>query len=370
MQDTGNSQPVTLSDQIRAALRLRLESGWLPPDARFPSESAVAQEFGVTRMTARKAILSLIEAGLLYRVLGKGTFAAGPAGARTMSPKARPNTILMIVPNLRLSFYNQIIQRALDVMESRGFDVVLRVTHDAPLQERRCLEMVDPARYEGVILLGVLSMQSNRDMIVELCGKLPVVIVDDPGQGLNAGRVYSDDVSGAYTATSHLVQLGHRRIAHIAAVDDRLLGYRQALEHYGIQYDEEIVRFTNWKLSEGYAEATKIMLNHRDVTAIFAANDMLAAGAYQALAALGVSVPGDVALVGYGDLDISELLGVKLTTVNQDPVRMGDEAANLLLAALSGECNLAQTGDVVIPTRLVVRDSCGIRNPHGQVIPD
>src|SRR5665811_862204 len=99
--------------------------------------------------------------------------------------------------------------------------------------------------------------------IRDRCNKIPVVIVDnEPAEGLSADCVYTDDVHGAFMATSHLIELGHRKIAHIAAVDDRLQGYRQALERYGIEYDKDIVRFTHWKLSEGYSEATKLMLNH------------------------------------------------------------------------------------------------------------
>lgn len=366
MQNTINNRMLTLSDKIKTDLRIKLESGWLLPNEKFPSESTVAAEFGVTRMTARKAILSLIDAGILYRIPGRGTYAAGPDGVSHKMHRAKTKTILMIVPSLGLSVYNEVIQGVLDVMENRGYDMVLRTINDNPLQERRCLELADPDKYEGTILLGVLAMQSNRDTLDELCKKIPVVIVDEPVEGLGADCVYTDDVYGAFLATSHLIELGHRKIAHIAAVDDKLQGYRQALEKHGIEYDEDIVRFTHWKLSEGYSETTKLMLNHKDITAIFAANDVLAAGTYQALTALNLKVPDDVALVGYGDLDISELLGVKLTTVNQNPRKMGDKAGSLLIEKLSGSRPASDRQDVIIPIRIVTRESCGILNPMGR----
>lgn len=364
MQDAADHKMQTLSDKITTELQARLESGWLSPDEKFPSESAIADEFGVTRMTARKAVLRLIDAGLLYRIPGKGTFASGPGAVRL--PRVKTNTVLMIVPSLELSIYNQVIEEVLRVMEERSYDVVLRTTNDNILQERRCVEDIDTARYDGAVLLGVQSAQSNGDVLTGLCDAMPVVIVDVPPCGLNADFVYNDDIRGAFEATSHLIELGHRKIAHIAAVDDRLQGYRRALEHYGIDYDDDIVRFTHWKMSEGYSEVTKLMINHKDITAIFAANDILAVGAYQALTALGLKVPDDVALVGYGDLDLSALLGVKLTTVNQNPRKMGDRAAGLLLEKMSGAQPVSNSRSVVIPTRMVPRESCGVLNPRAR----
>ncbi len=362
MQDSADNR--TLSEKIETDLRNKLESGWLSPHSKFPAESAIAEQFGVTRMTARKAILNLIDAGLLYRIAGKGTFAADPKEAGSARPRSQTKTIAMVVPSLTLSVYNQIIAEVLGAMEGQGYDTVLRTTNDNPLNERKCLETLGSDKFDGAILLGVLAIQSNMDVLQDLCSRMPVAIMDEPPADLNADFVYNDDVQGAFQATSHLAELGHKKIAHLAAVQDRLQGYKQALERHGLEYDEDIVRSTHWKMSEGYSETTKLMLNHKDVTAIFAANDILAVGAYQALCSLSLSVPDDVALVGYGDLDLSALLGVKLTTMNQNPRAMGDKAAELLLEKLTGARPVSDRRNVIIPTRMVTRESCGILNPR------
>ena len=351
----------SLPQRIKADILARLASGWLMPNAKFPSEQSIADGYGVSRITARHAILDLINNGVLTRESRKGTYVAEIQEKATVSDSKELNAVLLIVPDLGISYYYRVIDGIYTTLRRSGYDIVLRLTSDDSLLERNYLETAESMGIKGVILIGQTYTGINVDAIRNINARLPFVMLDISIDEAGCDTVHSDDVHGAYLVTKHLIELGHRRIAHLAAVDDRLAGYTQALEEKGLAYDPELVRQTNWAVEEGYSETYKLMLNNRDVTAIFAANDALAAGAYKALVDLGLSVPGQVALAGYGDTSMAKHAAVPLTTVNQEPVKAGHEAARLLIEKMLLIRPLSAVENIVVPVRLIVRQSCGIK---------
>jgi len=179
------------------------------------------------------------------------------------------------------------------------------------------------------------------------------------------------------TARQALIELGHKKILHLAgpkgdsSAEGRFAGYKEALKKYRIEFQPELVRFTEWHSEEGYYETKKFFLNGADkekVTAIFAGNDEVATGAFKALSELKLKVPEEIALAGYGNLEIGQLLEIPLTTVNQSPVEMGKVASQLLLDKLSGKRNFEERKEVKVPTRSVIRQSCGIQGKNNAVI--
>jgi len=176
--------------------------------------------------------------------------------------------------------------------------------------------------------------------------------------------VDADNVSGARMAVEHLIRLGHRRIATITGRldmihgQDRLSGYRQAMEARGIPVEEELI------VEGDYTEASGTVAMQRllpvSPTAVFVASDMMAVGALKALRQAGWQVPQDIALVSFDDIPIASAIEPALTTVRQPIERMGSMAVEVLLSVLEDSSEEeAPAQRIVLPTELVIRASCG-----------
>ena len=201
----------------------------------------------------------------------------------------------------------------------------------------------------------LMSLHGDDPLVKELSpASLPVVLMGRPMSPLPIPHVDSDSVDGARQATHHLQALGRTRIATIAGPSDmcagvdRLLGYRQALDGPGI------VAHGDFSMASGEAAMTELLAREPGVDGVFAASDLMAAGALRALRAGGRRVPDDVALVGYDDLDVAELTEPPLTTVHQPLSAMARAMVASLLRQIAGD---RAPESVVLPNALVVRSS-------------
>lgn len=373
--------PVPLPEQIKKQILSMIDSGRLLPRQRILSETKLAAEFGVSRLTARQAVMELISEGFLVRAHGRGTFVSETPGA---APRGRELPVIAIVPNLRTSFYHAVIAGLEKELSNNDIGLLLKSANEDPHEEKNCVEKALLLGVRGLAFFAESYSHKNLALLMEANGKLPFVTVDVAVEGLECDLVVSDDREGGAVITRHLAELGHRRILHLAgppgdsSAMERAAGYRDALGEYGIEPEEQFIRYTNWHFEEGYFEAKKFFYSSSGrATAVFACNDEVGAGAYRALVELGIKVPGEIALAGYGNLSCGKFIEVPLTTVDQSAASMGRFAAELLLRKIKSErrCqppenNEAQT--IKVPVKLVIRDSCGIKLPggRGQPAPD
>jgi DNA-binding LacI/PurR family transcriptional regulator len=177
--------------------------------------------------------------------------------------------------------------------------------------------------------------------------------------------VNTDDSGAGRDATAHLISLGHRHIAHISyaplsylAADARFQGYRQALKKAGIAFNKRLLAIGQFSSESGF-DAMKEILRNR-VTALFASNDTIAIGAMAAIRAAGLSVPADIAVVGFDDLPFAAFTNPALTTVRSQPKELGEHAARAAISLLEGK--RVGIRRRVIPLELIVRESCGAAN--------
>jgi LacI family transcriptional regulator len=176
--------------------------------------------------------------------------------------------------------------------------------------------------------------------------------------------VDADNVGGARMAVEHLIRLGHRRIATITgrmdmvAGQDRLEGYRQALQAHHIQVEESLIVEGDYTESSGVMGMQRLLPASPD--AVFVASDMMAIGALKALRQAGWQAPHDIALIGFDDIPAASVIEPALTTVRQPIERMGSMAVDLLLSVLENSSEEeAPAHRIILPTELVVRASCG-----------
>jgi LacI family transcriptional regulator len=170
----------------------------------------------------------------------------------------------------------------------------------------------------------------------------------------------SDNVVGADAAVRHLHAQGHRRIATITGLldtkpgIDRLRGYSEACQELGLGYRDEYVAYGDFYFETGYAAARKLLALDEPPTAIFAASDMMALGVIRAAAEAGLTIPGDLSVVGFDDIQLAEHIHPPLTTLAQDKAGLGVAAARALLRQIEG----ADTAEpVTLPVSLIVRGS-------------
>ena len=168
-----------------------------------------------------------------------------------------------------------------------------------------------------------------------------------------------DNEKAAYQAVNHLIQLGHEKIALINSDETYLyarhkMGYKKALEHHGIQINEEYI-FHNQSIGFEYGQHTmkKIMKLKDRPTAVFAVSDLLAIGALKEINAIGLHVPNDIAVIGFDKIDFSNMTHPTLTTVAQPMYKMGTTAANMLISKIKGE----EVESIILDHELVIRES-------------
>ncbi len=255
---------------------------------------------------------------------------------------------------LRNSFFSRILEGIEGELAFNRMNLVLYLMPDS--ESKQLPEMVREKRVDGVILVGT----GNADFLKRLQQySIPTMLVD-PRQRMNDGpKLLIDNKSGAFMATEHLIQHGHRKVAFISgelsrpSFAERLQGYKNALTHYDIDIRKQYIRHHGFEA--GY-ELTKSLLNEPDPpTAIFAANDINAVYAYKAINEAGLQVGEDISLVGFDDIDLGRLATPALTTIRVYKEELGSVAVRQLRDIIYEDSELHYT--TIIPVKLIERDS-------------
>ncbi len=237
--------------------------------------------------------------------------------------------------------------------------LALFVSHTEAQAHHNLSGILSAGLFDGLILT---ADDRGAAMIPQLrAADIPFVFIGRPGESEGINYVDADNRQGGYVATSHLIDLGYRRIATIAseqnsAGDDRLAGYRQALAERQMACDQQLVAVGDYSAESGYSGMQALIPRRPD--AVFVASDTMALGALRALREAGLRVPGDMALVSHDDLPPAVQADPPLTTVRQTVSRTGALAVETLARIISqGEALAVQ--QIVLPVELVLRASCG-----------
>lgn len=274
----------------------------------------------------------------------------------------RSRTVGLIVLDVANPFFTDVAQGAEAAAADQGLSIVICDSHEAPARESRYLSLLEEQRVYGILLAPVLGTSEGMTAIASR--GTPVVLVDR-GSARQQCSVSVDDRAGGEMAVRHLAEMGHRRIAFVGGpmaiqqVSDRLQGARTALQVNGRARDQLTVIETDaLNVSGGRQAGVAIseMGQRRRPTAAFCANDLLALGLLQEMTARGISVPGDLAIVGYDDIIFAQAAAVPLTSVSQPRRQLGRAAMEALIDEVErpGEHEHRQ---IVFQPELVVRAS-------------
>jgi LacI family transcriptional regulator len=285
--------------------------------------------------------------------------------ARSMVSQ-QTKTIGLIVPDVVNPFFAPVVRGAETTARKAGYRVLLCNSEGDLRLEREYIEDLVAHRVEG-LLLAPASDRTRLALLPLLKGGFPIVLLDRTLPDTDCDHVISDNVAGAKRLVEHLIAVGHRRIAHFTESDDvstgrdRLEGYRQALEAANIPISEDLIFRTTTDRIGGY-RAAQLML-HLDAlpTAIFTVNNMTALGAVQALRERGLSVPEEIGLVCFDDVEHLAVLSPFLTVVDQPGETFGSLGAQLLFERISGKAG-NRSRRIVLQADLIVRQSCCVNS--------
>ncbi|EPL03952.1 LacI family DNA-binding transcriptional regulator [Pseudomonas sp. CF161] len=259
------------------------------------------------------------------------------AVARSLKAKTTA-TIGLLVPNSLNPYFAELARGIEDYCERNGYCVILCNSDDNPHKQSSYLRVLLEKRVDGLI---VTSAGGDSGLAEGLAAvRTPMVIVDRGLEGVDADLVRIDHEYGAYLATRHLLELGHRDIACIggpantSVAQMRLAGFLRALKEAGLEVPPERILQSDFTSTGGYSAAA-LLLQNNPPSAIFASNDMMGIGVLRAAAECNIRVPSELSVIGFDDIQMSRYVYPALTTVGQSILQLGEQAAELLLRRIA-----------------------------------
>jgi len=324
-----------LSTQIKNIIRRRIEGGEFSPSMRIPPEQKLAEEFEVSRMTVREAIIELVNEDLLYRRVGKGTFIAEPS-----SVKERVLNIGIVVyaPALQSGkFWSEII-RGMDTEGHAGNLNLVMIPFDEDTDidaDSFCLNVMKTKQLQGLV---ITDEQISDENIFNLKKERKSIVLMDRYSPSDSIPCINLDYSEAiFQSVDYLVKVGHEKVAYLGlefskykTEREKLNSYKLALEKNGLTYDEKFVKEGDFLGSNGSVLTLELLSLSKPPTAIVTADDSLAIGAIHAIRNKGLRIPQDIAVVGFGDFFEPSIVEPKLTTIQFPRYKMGQEAIKIL----------------------------------------
>src|SRR6185369_9409418 len=327
----------------------------------------IAQQAGVSIMTVSKALRDAadVSAGTKTRIKLLAQQMGYVPDSSAQGLRTRTTRLFGLAVS---SMTNPIFSRVVLAIEERayelGYDVLLAHTLNIPEREEACIRRFLSRRVEGIFISPVYRMSTEARIYQELFARrVPTVLLVHTAPFCNQFvNVETDDVLASYSATQHLLKLGHKRIAFLAGplavpwTQERFEGYRRALRESGLDVDDKLVFQAGRTVEDGANAALQMINEASDATAIQAVNDLVAVGCAQEMLKQGLRIPQDLSIVGFGNILVSEHFRVPLTTLRQPKFRLGSAAVDSMLQLLRGQRPEARR----LPAELIVRSSSGI----------
>ncbi len=348
------------SELIIKDIKKSINNGKYQAGDKIPSENMLSEEYGVSRQTVRKALSELISEGYLYAVHGSGTFVA-----KRYFQKKKSKNIAVVTTYMSDYIFPRVIQGINQVLDENGYSILLKTTNNSRKGEAWCMEELLSKNIDGMIIEPSQSAISCQHEVLydqmDAMG-IPYVFIQGCYESMmDRPHVMLDDVEGGRLITSHLVELGHKRIAGIFKADDtqgllRHKGYVKALTAAGIPYDPDLViwyhtKDKNMKPMEGML---RILERGSACHAVVCYNDEIAADVIKGLQGIGRSVPHDISVTGFDNSLLAHNKGI--TTVAHPQEELGKRAAEVLIGLIEGTLDNSQAHIKLIP-KVVERKS-------------
>ena len=261
--------------------------------------------------------------------------------ARSLSTK-KTNIIGVIVPDIKNPFFGDAIKGISNIADNHNLNIILCDADDNIEKEIKAIRLLKQQRIEGMIITPTSvedEFNSKYLAAIENVG-IPVVLLEGNVKYSNFSGVFIDNIEGAFKGTEALIKNGHTKIAIITgrmnsqSAKDRLVGYKKALAINNIPLNEDYIFYGDYRMESGY-ELTNKMLSMKDKpTAVFVSSNMMTIGCVKSIFQHNCTIPGDMAVMGYDDLDMMSLFGVNISYVSVPTMELGMKSMNMLLDEL------------------------------------
>jgi LacI family transcriptional regulator len=280
--------------------------------------------------------------------------------------KSKSKTIAVIIPEIANNYFTLAINGIESVAQLKGYHVLIYLTHEDAAKEASFIKHLHNGRVDGV-LMSLSSTTTDYTHLEELQKKgLPIVFFDRVYEHLNTAYITTDDYESAYKATQHLINQGCKKIAHLMISQSlsigakRRQGYLQALKDNNIEFDEKmLVQCTNDD-DKDYELLQKLFKSKKRPDGVFAAVEQYAILCYQICNNLNLSIPGDVKIISFSNLQTAAFLNPSLTTITQPAFEIGKEAASILFKTLDKKMYQLKNENIIFKSELIQRDSTRI----------
>lgn len=342
-----------------------LEAGKLGPDEKMPSEHELAEQFGLSRQTVRQTLGQLVQEGRLYKAQGKGTFVAAEK-QKTQSASAQ--TVGLVTTYISSYIFPHIVRGAEAAVRARGCRFLLTSTDNDKDKEREGLAMLASQPLSGLIIEPTKSAEGNPNLAYYLAlnnQRIPYVMINASYPEISCPALVIDDEEGGYVAATHLLELGHRRIAGFFKTDDlqgirRLRGFMRAHQQAdAMLHPDFVVSYRTEDREQRPLDMAAELLaraSEERPTAFVCYNDELALHLLEVIRQAELAVPRDISLVGFDDSSLATATEVKLTTLAHPKAIMGEDAAEMLFQMIESGGTSVPPSKMYKP-ELVVRDS-------------
>ncbi|MDI6618985.1 MAG: GntR family transcriptional regulator [Clostridiales bacterium] len=324
------------------------------PNERIPSENELSKLLGFSIITVRKAMAELVNENIIYRVQGKGSFVVD---TNKIAASKRIAALIMSGNGPYDSSLLQIIKGIQTYFKKENYSLIVESSDSNIEKEKKIIDDLVGKGVQGIILYSsnpdanIISIKRMREMM------FPLVLIDRYIEEYPINYVCPNNFAGAFSATEYLLKSGHKKIAFVAyefylsSEKERFKGYCKAMEDFKVDVNPELL-FTEHDVD---FERMLNLIREEQLTAIFAANDRRALELMDLLSRNNIRIPDDVSIIGFDDCENIKYAKISLSTVRQDFIGLGYEAANILLETIKNPDMEYKV--VMLPTKLIIRDS-------------
>ncbi|WP_281426463.1 LacI family DNA-binding transcriptional regulator [Paenibacillus sophorae] len=332
-------------------------------DKRMTTIIDVARLAGVSKTTVSRVInnyphISPDKKNQVLKAMEQLGFTPNPSARRLRGQLA--TTIAVVVPKIVNPFFSYLVDAIEQVGYRNGYQTLICQTNEDKEKELSYLNLLKTKQADGIIMTSIENDWAEIEPYTEFG---PIVLCNEYINKTDVPMIRVDQYQGTYIAVKHLIERGHRKIAYCTGGlftdfgkdKDRNQGYQKALEEAGIQVNPSWILVDKHTIEDG-KQVMQLLMEMKDrPTAVFAGSDEIAGGLMMAAKKAGLRIPDDLAIIGFDDQPIAEVLDPGLTTIRQPIAQMGKKAGEILLAMLNESCPNPAVYE--LPVELIVRES-------------
>jgi len=308
----------------------------------------IARHAGVSVMTVSKALRDEpdVSAATKLRIKSLAQQMGYVPDSSAQGLRTRKTKLFgLVIPSSTNPIFTRIVYAIEDRAHELGYDILITHTHNMPDREEVCIRRLLSRRVDGLFISPVYRYEAEARIYQEvLARKIPTVLIGPPAPFCKSFvSVETEEQVASYTATQHLLKLGHKRIAYLTGpptapwAHERFEGYRRALREAGLDPDDKLVFAAGNTIEDGTKAALQMFNESCNATAVQTVNDLVAIGCAEALFTQGLRIPEDISLVGFGNITTAQYFRVPLTTIRQPKFRLGMAAMDAMINLLRGQ---------------------------------